>query len=210
MGERLAAHDAALRLAAGTRVRVWRALARQGLAADRTPGAALARAVGDVGLLQDLSVRSSPPPVVAAATALGGLRAAGPGVAAGRGRGLVVLLATAAVVAVLHRRVDAEAARAEADLRVRALQEAAAVPRGRGGPARARPGDVGRPPGAGTGSTQRTAAAGAVRPPPAAERAVVAGTGPGRGHRCRAGLGLGVSGPVLAVLALAPLASPSR
>ena len=35
--ERMTAHDAALRLAAGLRVRVWRALAAQGIAADRTP-----------------------------------------------------------------------------------------------------------------------------------------------------------------------------
>ena len=41
--ERLTAHDAAIRLAAATRVRVWAALAAQGLAADRTPGSALAR-----------------------------------------------------------------------------------------------------------------------------------------------------------------------
>ncbi|MCO7222612.1 ATP-binding cassette domain-containing protein, partial [Klenkia sp. PcliD-1-E] len=125
--ERLAAHDAALRLAAGTRVRVWRALARQGLAANRTPGAALARAVGDVGLLQDLSVRVVTPPVVAAATALGacGLLALLSPLAAGGV--LLVLLLTAAVVALLHRRVDAEAARTEADLRVRELQEAAGI-----------------------------------------------------------------------------------
>ena len=63
--ERMTAHDAALRLAAGLRVRVWRALAAQGIAADRTPGSALARVVGDVGLVQDLSVRVVPPTLVA-------------------------------------------------------------------------------------------------------------------------------------------------
>ncbi|MFC7572978.1 hypothetical protein ACFQX8_11495 [Klenkia terrae] len=36
--ERLTAHDAALRLAADARVQVWRALARQGVAAERSPG----------------------------------------------------------------------------------------------------------------------------------------------------------------------------
>ncbi len=46
----MTAHDAALRLAATTRVRVWEALAAQGMAADRTPGSALARVVGDVGV----------------------------------------------------------------------------------------------------------------------------------------------------------------
>ena len=69
--ERMTAHDAALRLAAATRVRLWTALARQGLAADRTPGSALARVVGDVGVLQDLTVRVRPPMLVAATVTVG-------------------------------------------------------------------------------------------------------------------------------------------
>ncbi|TFV53232.1 ATP-binding cassette domain-containing protein [Blastococcus sp. TF02A_35] len=64
--ERLVAHDAAFRQAAALRVRVWSALAAQGLAADRTPGSALARVVGDVGVVQDLTVRVRPPVAVAA------------------------------------------------------------------------------------------------------------------------------------------------
>src|SRR3954471_19224529 len=69
--ERLAAHDAAFQLAARTRLRLWRALVAQGPAADRTPGRALARLVGDVGLLQDLSVRVVTPPLVSAAVLTG-------------------------------------------------------------------------------------------------------------------------------------------
>ncbi len=175
--ERLAAHDAALRLAAGTRVRVWRALARQGLAADRTPGAALARAVGDVGLLQDLSVRVVTPPAVAAATALLGCGLLALLSPAAAGGALAVLLLTAAVVAVLHRRVDAEAARTEADLRVRALQEAAAVLEGA---VDLRAHGLATTAGArvqALAAAQRAAAAGAVRAAASAEAAVVAGTG---------------------------------
>ena len=69
--ERMTAHDAALRLAAATRVRLWAALAAQGLAADRTPGSALARVVGDVGVVQDLTVRVRPPMLVAATVTVG-------------------------------------------------------------------------------------------------------------------------------------------
>jgi ATP-binding cassette subfamily C protein CydCD len=121
--ERLAAHDAALRLAAGLRVRIWRALAAQGLAADRTPGSALARVVGDVGVVQDLTVRVRPPMLVAAVVpaltvavlALVDLRSAGV-VAA-------VLAATTGGVLLVHRGVDAGAARAASTLRITALRE---------------------------------------------------------------------------------------
>ncbi len=125
--ERLAGHDAALRLATSTRVRVWDALARQGVAAERTPGHALSRVVGDVGLLQELSVRVITPPWVAGCTvALGAgvLALLDPVVAAGV---LLVLAAALAAVAVLHRRVDAGAARAESSLRVETLRETATV-----------------------------------------------------------------------------------
>jgi ATP-binding cassette subfamily C protein CydCD len=109
-------------------------------------------------------------------------------------------------VALLHRRVDAEAARAEADLRVRALQEATDVLEG-AADLRAH-GLASR---AGTrvqalASAQRTAAAGAVRASAAGEGAVVAGTGLAAVAAAALGWASGVSGPVLAVLALAPLA----
>src|SRR6185312_11456707 len=103
--ERLTAHDAALRLAAATRVRVWAALARQGLAADRTPGSALARVVGDVGVVQDLTVRVRPPILVAAAVTTGTVAALAlvdPAAAAAVG---MVLAATVALVLLVHRRV---------------------------------------------------------------------------------------------------------
>ncbi|MGK5170284.1 ATP-binding cassette domain-containing protein, partial [Geodermatophilus sp. CPCC 205761] len=121
--ERMTAHDAALRMAADLRVGVWRALARQGIAADRTPGSALARVVGDVGLVQDLSVRVVPPALVAgvvtAATAAA-LALVSPAAAGAAG---LVLLATVATVLAVHRRVDAGAARAEAELRIAALRD---------------------------------------------------------------------------------------
>ena len=128
--ERMAAHDAALRLAADTRVRIWRALAAQGLAADRTPGAALSRVVGDIGVLQDLSVRVRPPALAAGVTlavtaaALALLDpAAGLAVAA-------VLTLTAGLVALVLRRLDAGAARRESARRVEELHEVTTVLQG--------------------------------------------------------------------------------
>ncbi|SFF76638.1 thiol reductant ABC exporter subunit CydC [Blastococcus tunisiensis] len=123
--ERLAAHDAALRLAARTRVRVWRALAAQGLAADRAPGAALARVVGDIGLVQDLTVRVRPPLLVAivvpaatvAVLAFVDLPAAG-AIAA-------TLAVTAGLMLLVHRSLDAGAARAAGTLQVATLRETA-------------------------------------------------------------------------------------
>ena len=125
--ERMTAHDAALRLAAGTRVRVWSALAAQGLAADRTPGSALARVVGDVGVVQDLTVRVRPPLLVAAvvsAATVAALALVDPVAAGAVG---AVLAATAALVLLVHRRVDAGAARVESGLRVAALRETTTV-----------------------------------------------------------------------------------
>ncbi|GAA2015756.1 thiol reductant ABC exporter subunit CydC [Nakamurella flavida] len=125
--ERLTVHDAALRLAADTRVRVWTALARQGITAERAPGAALGRVVGDIALLQDLSVRVLTPPLVAAITVLvsvGVLAVVSPSVA---GAVLLLVLLGVGVVALLHRRVDAGAARDEATLRVAALRECTTV-----------------------------------------------------------------------------------
>ncbi|SDP15906.1 ATP-binding cassette, subfamily C, CydCD [Klenkia soli] len=204
--ERLAAHDTALRLAADTRVRVWRALARQGIAAERTPGTALARVVGDVSLLQDLSVRVLTPPAVAATTVLVGcgvLALLSPAAAAGV---LAVLLATAAAVALLHRRVDAGAAATESALRVAALQETSTLLEGAA--------DL-RAHGLATAAGDRvqalttaqgTAAAGAVRSQAWADGAVSLGTGLAAVVAAALAWSSGVSGPVLAVLALAPLA----
>ncbi|MPQ96689.1 thiol reductant ABC exporter subunit CydC [Modestobacter sp. I12A-02628] len=125
--ERVTAHDAALQLAATTRVRVWAALARQGIAAERTPGHALARVVGDVGLLQDLSVRVLTPPLVAGAVvtlAAGALALVDP-VAAGVL--LLVIVVAVLLLVLLHRRFDAGAAREEAGLQVAALQQTSAL-----------------------------------------------------------------------------------
>jgi ATP-binding cassette subfamily C protein CydCD len=204
--ERLAAHDAALRLAAQTRVRVWRALAAQGLAADRSPGAALARVVGDVGVVQDLTVRVRPVLVVAgvvpaatvAALALVHLPAALT-VAA------VLALTVAAVVAV-HRRLDAGAARTGRTLQVQALQatttalDGAADLRAHGLAAHtaADLAAVADRQAAVTRTGDRAAAIGTGL--------VVLGTGLAAVLATAVAVPGGVSGPVLAVLALAPLA----
>ncbi|WP_353649237.1 thiol reductant ABC exporter subunit CydC [Nakamurella sp. A5-74] len=130
--ERLAVHEAALTLAERTRVRVWSALAEQGIAAERTPGRALGRIVGDVGLLQDLSVRVLTPPLVAAATvgiSTGALALLAPPVA---GAVLAMVLCGIGAIALLYRRVDAGAERAAATQRVRTLRECAAVLDGAG------------------------------------------------------------------------------
>lgn len=130
--ERLAVHEAALTLAERTRVRVWSALAGQGIAAERTPGRALARIVGDVGLLQDFSVRVLTPPLVAAATvgiSTGALAMLAPPVA---GAVLVLVLCGIGATALLYRRVDAGAERAAAARRVRTLYECATVLDGAG------------------------------------------------------------------------------
>ncbi|SCX56836.1 ATP-binding cassette, subfamily C, CydCD [Klenkia marina] len=204
--ERLAAHDAALRLASSTRVSVWRALARQGIAAERTPGTALGRVVGDVALLQDLSVRVLTPPAVAAATALigcGVLALLSPAAAAGV---LAVLLVVAGSVVLLHRRVDADAARAEATLRVTALEGASTVLEGaadlRAHGLAVGAGDRVR----GIAAAQRAAALGAARTGALADGVVSAGTGLAAVVAAGLGWATGLTGPVLAVVALAPLA----
>ncbi|SET24841.1 thiol reductant ABC exporter subunit CydC [Geodermatophilus poikilotrophus] len=204
--ERMTAHDAALRLAADLRVRVWRALAAQGLAADRTPGSALARVVGDVGLVQDLSVRVVPPALAAGAVTtatVGALALVSP---AGAGAAALVLAATVALVLLAHRRVDAGAARAEAALRVAALRDTTTALDG-AADLRAH------------GLAGRTAAdlAGLAADRTAADRArtragalgagvVVLGTGLAAVAAAAAGAAAGVTGPAIAVLALAPLA----
>ncbi|MGY1681835.1 thiol reductant ABC exporter subunit CydC [Geodermatophilus sp. SYSU D01176] len=203
--ERMTAHDAALRLAADLRVRVWRALAAQGLAADRTPGSALARVVGDVGLVQDLSVRVVPPALVAGTVTtatVGALALVSPAAA---GAAAAVLLVTVALVLAAHRRVDAGAARAEAALRVAALRDTTTALEG-AADLRAH------------GLAGRTAAdlAGLAAERTAADRArtragalgtgvVVLGTGLAAVAAAAAGAAAGVDGPAIAVLALAPL-----
>ncbi|MFC5137312.1 thiol reductant ABC exporter subunit CydD [Actinomycetospora rhizophila] len=91
-GEQLVAHDAALRLGADLRVRLWGALVRLGPAATarRRRGDLLARLVGDVEAAEDVVVRVALPAAratlvgVAAATALAlVLPAAGLALAAG-------------------------------------------------------------------------------------------------------------------------------
>ncbi|MGY1843737.1 thiol reductant ABC exporter subunit CydC [Modestobacter sp. SYSU DS0875] len=125
--ERLATHDAAFRLASATRLQLWRALVAQGPAADRTPGRALARLVGDVGLVQDLSVRVVTPPLVAGSvlvltttvlTVLDPLAGA-----------LVAAVLTGAVLLVLlvHRWADRGVSRAAAELQTVTLRETSAT-----------------------------------------------------------------------------------
>ncbi|SDY13546.1 ATP-binding cassette, subfamily C, CydCD [Modestobacter sp. DSM 44400] len=125
--DRLAGHDAALQLAERTRLRLWSALVAQGPAADRTPGRALARLVGDVGILQDLSVRVVSPPLVSALVLTGTaavLTVLDP--LAGALAGGVLLLAVLAVLGV-HRAADRGVSRSAAELQTGTLREASAA-----------------------------------------------------------------------------------
>src|SRR3954451_14270203 len=72
-GERLASHDAALRILATLRVRLWDALVRLGPAATARlrSGDLLARLVGDVDAQQDLVVRAFVPAASAALVGVG-------------------------------------------------------------------------------------------------------------------------------------------
>jgi len=125
--ERLAAHDAAFQLASATRLQLWRALVAQGPAADRTPGRALARVVGDVGLLTDLSVRVVTPPLVSGVVLAGTVAAlAVLDPAAGVLVAAVLGVAVLAVLAV-HRWADRGVARAAAELRTVTLRDTSAV-----------------------------------------------------------------------------------
>ncbi|MBM7808397.1 ATP-binding cassette subfamily C protein CydCD [Geodermatophilus bullaregiensis] len=204
--ERLTAHDAALRMAADLRVRVWRALAAQGVAADRTPGSALARVVGDVGLVQDLSVRVVPPALVAAtvpALTLGALALLSPAAA---GAAALVLLATAGLVLLVHRRVDAGAARAEAALRVGALRDVTTALEGAAdlrahGLAAATAADL-----TAVAGRRATVAATGARAGALGTGLVVLGTGLAAVLATAVGAAAGSAGPEVAVLGLAPLA----
>jgi ATP-binding cassette subfamily C protein CydCD len=204
--ERLTSHDAALRMAADLRVRVWRALAAQGVAADRTPGGALARVVGDVGLVQDLSVRVVPPAAVAVtvpALTLAVLAVLSPAAA---GAATLVLAATVALVLLAHRRVDAGAAREEATLRVAALRDVTTALEGAAdlrahGLAATTAGDL-----AAVAGQRSAVAAGSARAGALGSGLVVLGTGLAAVAATAVGAGAGLGGPVVAVLGLAPLA----
>ena len=208
--ERLASHDAAFRLASDTRLRLWRALVAQGPAADRTPGRALARVVGDVGLLQDLSVRVVTPPLVSGVVLTGTtavLVVLDP--LAGALVGLVLLGAVLAVVGV-HRRADRGAARAAAELQTVTLREtsttldAATDLRAHGltGTAADRLDALGRRQGRAAAASAGAAALGDAIAVLATGSAAVLALAVGAAA-VRAGQ---VSAPVAAVLALAPLA----
>ncbi|MGR7026474.1 thiol reductant ABC exporter subunit CydC [Geodermatophilus sp. URMC 62] len=204
--ERLAAHDAALRTAADLRLRVWRALAAQGVAADRTPGSALARVVGDVGLVQDLSVRVVPPALVAAAVpalTVAALALLSPAAAAAVA---AVLAVTAALVLLVHRRVDAGAARAEGALRVGALRDVTTALEGAAdlrahGLAAATAADLAAAAGRRASVATTGARAGAL-----GTGLVVLGTGLAAVLATAIGTASGLGGPGVAVLGLAPLA----
>ncbi|NEK85601.1 thiol reductant ABC exporter subunit CydC [Blastococcus saxobsidens] len=204
--ERMTAHDAALRQAADLRVRVWRALAAQGLAADRTPGSALARVVGDVGVVQDLTVRVRTPLAVAVvvpsltvlALALVHLPAAATAGA--------VLAATGALVVLVHRRVDAGAARAESTLRVAALRETGTVLDGLGDLRAHGLGDRAAADLAALADRQSRAAHSGARAAALGTGLVVLGTGLAAVLGTAVAAASGPAGPSLAVLALAPLA----
>src|SRR3954464_15606846 len=76
-GERLASHDAALRILATLRVRLWKALVRLGPAATARlrSGDLLARLVSDVDVQQDLVVRAFVPAASAALAGVGAVAA---------------------------------------------------------------------------------------------------------------------------------------
>ncbi|MGY1986813.1 thiol reductant ABC exporter subunit CydC [Blastococcus sp. SYSU DS0669] len=204
--ERLSAHDAALREAAGLRVRVWRALAAQGLAADRTPGSALARVVGDVGVVQDLGVRVRPPLLVAATVPAVTVAVLALVDAAAAGLVAAVLALTVGAVLLAHRGLDAGAARAESTLRVAALRETGTVLEGladlraHGLAARAAAElDAAAARQGGRARTRDRAAA-------VGNGLVVLGTGLAAVLGTVVASAGGLAGPALAVVALAPLA----
>ncbi|MCW2683409.1 MAG: transporter, CydDC cysteine exporter (CydDC-E) family, permease/ATP-binding protein CydC, partial [Blastococcus sp.] len=204
--ERLTSHDAALRLAADIRVRVWTALAAQGIAADRTPGSALARVVGDVGVVQDLTVRVRPPILVAATVTpltVAALALIDPAAA---GTVALVLAVVVGLVLLVHRSVDAGAARAESAMRVAALRETATVLDGV--PDLRAHGLAGRAAAdlAAVAARQAAAARTGSRAAALSTGLVVLGTGLAAVLATAVGARGGLAGPAFAVLALAPLA----
>jgi ATP-binding cassette subfamily C protein CydCD len=204
--ERMTAHDAALRLAAATRVRLWAALAAQGPAADRTPGSALARVVGDVGVVQDLTVRVRPPILVAATVTAGTVSALAlidPLAATTAG---LVLAVAVALVLLVHRHVDAGAARTESTLRVTGLREATTLLEGIPDLRAHRLAGRAAPDLAALAGRQARSARGGTRAAALSTGLVVLGTGLAAVLAAAVGHRDGLGGPALAVLALAPLA----
>jgi ATP-binding cassette subfamily C protein CydCD len=204
--ERMTAHDAALRLAAATRVRLWAALAAQGLAADRTPGSALARVVGDVGIVQDLTVRVRPPMLVAATVTVGTVAALALVDPVAAGAVALAIAAAVALVLLVHRHVDAGAARTESALRVAALRETTTLLDGV--PDLRAHGLAGRAAAdlAALADRQARSARTGARAAALSTGLVVLGTGLAAVLATVVGTRGGVTGPALAVLALAPLA----
>jgi ATP-binding cassette subfamily C protein CydCD len=204
--ERMTAHDAALRLAAAMRVRVWAALAEQGIAADRTPGSALTRVVGDVRIVQDLTVRVRPPILVAGVVTAGTVGALALVDAVAAGAVGMVLAAAVALVLLTHHRLDAGAARADSALRVAALRDTTTVLEGvpdlrAHGLAARVAGDLD-----GLADRQAAAARTGTRAAAVGSGLVVLGTGLAAVLATAVGARNGLEGPALAVLALAPLA----
>jgi ATP-binding cassette subfamily C protein CydCD len=204
--ERMTAHDAALRLAATTRARVWAALAAQGIAADRTPGSALARVVGDVGIVQDLTVRVRPPMLVAAVVTAGTVAALAMIDPAAAGTVALVLAVAVALVLLVHQRVDAGAARAESALRVGALRDTTTLLEGL--PDLRAHGLAGRASAdlSVVAARQALAARTGTRAAALSAGLVVLGTGLAAVLATLVGARSDLGGPTLAVLALAPLA----
>ncbi|WP_347057312.1 thiol reductant ABC exporter subunit CydC [Blastococcus sp. HT6-30] len=204
--ERMTAHDAALRQAAALRVRVWRALAAQGVAADRTPGSALARIVGDVGVVQDLTVRVRPPLLVAATVPTATVAVLALVDPAAAGVVAAVLALTVGAVLLAHRGVDAGATRAESTLRIAALRETSTTLEGL--PDLRAHGLAGRAATHLAALAARQAATAGTRDRAAAlgDGLVVLGTGLAAVLGTAAAAAGDLAGPVLAVVALAPLA----
>ncbi|HST64374.1 MAG TPA: ATP-binding cassette domain-containing protein, partial [Mycobacteriales bacterium] len=167
---------------------------------------ALARVVGDVGLVQDLSVRVLPPAAVAAtvpALTLAALALLSPAAA---GTAALVLAITAALVLLAHRRVDAGAARTESTLRVTALRDATTTLDGAA--------DLRAHGLAGTVAAELAAAAGrrsavaavAARAGALGTGLVALGTGLAAVAATAVGVRAGLGAPEVAVVGLAPLA----
>ncbi|RJK98325.1 thiol reductant ABC exporter subunit CydC [Vallicoccus soli] len=132
--ERLLAHDAALRLLAGLRVRVFRAVDAGGAGglAGRRRGDLLARLVADVDAVPDLALRVLLPAVAAAAVSLGSaalLAAVLPAAALLLLAGLGVAgVAAPALTAATARRAERSAATARADVAAAAAELVGAAP----------------------------------------------------------------------------------
>jgi len=122
--ERLAGHDAALRVLSGTRADVWSALeplVPSGLP-DTRRGDLLQRLVGDVDALQDLYLRALAPPVVGLAVGAGAVALSARLLPAAGVVLAVVLLAAATAVPLLVVLLDRRAAGLRAPARARLTQ----------------------------------------------------------------------------------------